>query len=99
MALNLTLYLVTDSTNPILGEGRDLIQVVDDAIKGGVTIVQYRDKHSDTVELISTAKKLHDVTKKHNMPLLINDRVDVALAMGAEGVHLGQDDMGNISPS
>lgn len=59
----------------------------------GVTIVQYRDKTSDTGALISTAKKLHERCKQHNVPLLINDRVDVALAVGCEGVHLGQDDM------
>jgi thiamine-phosphate diphosphorylase/hydroxyethylthiazole kinase len=59
----------------------------------GVTIVQYRDKTSDTGALISTAKKLHEKCKQHKIPLLINDRVDVALAVGCEGVHLGQDDM------
>ncbi len=60
----------------------------------GVTIVQYRDKISETADLIRTGQALHDVTEKHNVPLLINDRVDVALAIGAEGVHIGQDDMG-----
>lgn len=60
----------------------------------GVTIVQYRDKHSSTRELIDTAKRLHAVTKEYGVPLVINDRVDVALAMGAEGAHVGQDDMG-----
>jgi thiamine-phosphate diphosphorylase/hydroxyethylthiazole kinase len=58
-----------------------------------VTVVQYRDKTSDTGALITTAKALHEKCKKHNVPLLINDRVDVALAVGCEGVHLGQDDM------
>jgi thiamine-phosphate diphosphorylase/hydroxyethylthiazole kinase len=58
-----------------------------------VTIVQYRDKTSDTGALIATAKKLHEKCKQHNIPLLINDRVDVALAVGCEGVHIGQDDM------
>lgn len=88
-----TLYLVTDSTPAILGD-RDLCDVVERAVRGGVTIVQYRDKTSDTGVLISTAKKLHAITQKHGVPLLINDRVDVALAVGCEGVHLGQDDMG-----
>jgi thiamine-phosphate diphosphorylase/hydroxyethylthiazole kinase len=60
----------------------------------GVTIVQYRDKQSDTAALIKTAQELHTLTRRHNVPLIINDRVDVALAMGAEGVHVGQDDMG-----
>ncbi|KAM5469252.1 thiamine biosynthetic bifunctional enzyme [Microsporum audouinii] len=92
MPVNLSLYLVTDSTPKILGD-RDLCSVVEQAVKGGVTIVQYRDKHSDTRELIETAAKLHSITLDHGIPLIINDRVDVALAVGAEGVHLGQDDM------
>ncbi|OAX77219.1 thiamine-phosphate pyrophosphorylase [Emergomyces africanus] len=93
--MDLSVYLVTDSTPAILGD-RDLCEVVRDAIQGGVTVVQYRDKHSDTGVLIETAKKLHEITRKYNVPLIINDRVDVAIAVGAEGVHLGQDDM-NIS--
>lgn len=92
MALDLSVYLVTDSTPAIL-KGRDLCTVVEEALKGGVTIVQYRDKTSDTGALIQTAKELHKITKAYGVPLLINDRVDVALAVGAEGVHLGQDDM------
>ncbi|KAJ5903353.1 hypothetical protein N7504_005736 [Penicillium tannophilum] len=92
MPVDLSLYLVTDSTPAIL-KGRDLCTVVEDALKGGVTVVQYRDKKSDTGDLISTAKKLHQVTQRYGVPLLINDRVDVALAVGVEGVHLGQDDM------
>ena len=60
----------------------------------GVTVVQYRDKKSDTGVLIETAKRLHEVTQRYGVPLLINDRVDVAIAAGVEGVHLGQDDMG-----
>ncbi|KAG9189223.1 thiamine-phosphate diphosphorylase / hydroxyethylthiazole kinase [Alternaria panax] len=87
-----SLYLVTDSTEAILGS-RDLVDVVEQALLGGVTIVQYRDKTSDTGVLISTAKKLHEKCKAHNIPFLINDRVDVALAVGCEGVHVGQDDM------
>lgn len=88
------LYLVTDSTPAILGDNKDICDVVDRAIRGGVTIVQYRDKTSDTGDLVATAKRLHAVTKKHGVPLLINDRVDVALAVNCDGVHLGQDDMG-----
>ncbi|KAK2740081.1 hypothetical protein FQN55_009030 [Onygenales sp. PD_40] len=91
MTPDLSLYLVTDSTPAILGN-RDLCDVVEQAVQGGVTIVQYRDKHSDTGVLISTATKLHEITKKYNVPLIINDRIDVALAVGAEGVHIGQDD-------
>ncbi|OJJ50565.1 hypothetical protein ASPZODRAFT_126451 [Penicilliopsis zonata CBS 506.65] len=92
MHLNLSLYLVTDSTPAIL-KGRDLCTVVEEALKGGVTIVQYRDKKCDTGLMIETAKKLHKITQAYGVPLLINDRVDVALAAGVEGVHLGQDDM------
>jgi thiamine-phosphate diphosphorylase / hydroxyethylthiazole kinase len=92
MPLDLTLYLVTDSTPAVLGNG-DLAHIVEEAVQGGVTIVQYRDKHAETAELIRLATKLHKITKEYGVPLLINDRVDVALAIGAEGVHLGQDDM------
>ncbi|KAF2400902.1 TMP-TENI-domain-containing protein [Trichodelitschia bisporula] len=87
-----TLYLVTDSTPAILGD-RNLKTIVAEAMFGGVSIVQYRDKTSDTGALIRTARELHAITKSKGVPLLINDRVDVALAMGAEGVHIGQDDM------
>ena len=57
-------------------------------------MVQYRDKNSSSRELQETADKLHQVTKAYGVPLIINDRVDIVLAVGAEGVHLGQDDMG-----
>ncbi|KAL6717019.1 thiamine biosynthetic bifunctional enzyme [Lecanora helva] len=92
MAVDYSLYLVTDSTSAILGN-RDLASVVENAVKGGVTIVQYRDKKSETAELIRTGKRLHAITSKHNVPLLVNDHVGVAQAIGAEGVHLGQEDM------
>ena len=59
-----------------------------------MTIVQYRDKTSETAELIRVGRNLHQVTSDRGIPLLVNDRVDVALAIGAEGVHLGQEDMG-----
>jgi len=87
-----SLYLVTDTTPPILGT-RELRDVVRAAVKGGVTIVQHRDKTADTASMISMSRSLHAITQKAGIPLLINDRVDVALAIGAEGVHLGQDDM------
>jgi thiamine-phosphate diphosphorylase / hydroxyethylthiazole kinase len=90
--LDLSLYLVTDSTPAILGD-RDILWVVEEALKGGVTIVQYRDKHADTGDMIETATRIHHVTKQYGVALLINDRVDVCLAMGAEGVHVGQEDM------
>ncbi|EAQ90946.1 hypothetical protein CHGG_02881 [Chaetomium globosum CBS 148.51] len=86
------LYLVTDSTPAILGD-RNLNEVVEASLKGGVTIVQLREKKGDTAELIAKAKALHEITKRYNVPLLINDRVDVALAVDCEGIHIGQDDM------
>ena len=95
-AMESCLYLVTDSTPRIL-KGRDLIDVVSKALEGGVSIVQYRDKTSETAVLIETGRRLHEVCKRHEIPLLINDRVDVVLAIGCEGVHIGQDDNG-LSP-
>jgi thiamine-phosphate diphosphorylase/hydroxyethylthiazole kinase len=92
MAVDYSVYLVTDSTPAILGD-KDLLAVVQAAVDGGVTIVQYRDKTSDTGDLVRIAKELHKITKAANIPLLINDRVDVALAAGVEGVHVGQDDI------
>lgn len=88
-----SLYLVTDQTPAILGN-KDIVQVVEAALQGGVTCVQYREKHADTGRLVETARKIHAVTRKYNVPLLINDRIDVALAVGCEGVHIGQDDIG-----
>ena len=92
MAVNYSLYLVTDSTQAILGD-KDLASVVEAAVEGGVTVVQYRDKKSETADLIRMGKRLRAITKKHNVPLLINDHVGVAQAIGADGVHLGQEDM------
>ncbi|KAK3380054.1 Hydroxyethylthiazole kinase family-domain-containing protein [Lasiosphaeria ovina] len=87
-----SLYLVTDSTPAILGD-RDIAWVVEEAIKGGVGCVQLRDKTSDTAQLVAIGRRLRSVTLRYGVPLLINDRVDVALAVGCEGVHIGQDDM------
>ncbi|KAL5351317.1 thiamine biosynthetic bifunctional enzyme [Pseudogymnoascus australis] len=91
-SVDYSLYLVTDSTPAILGDA-SLVDVVEAALEGGVTIVQYRDKSTETGVMVDTARRLHAVTKKYNVPLLINDRVDVALAVGCEGVHIGQDDI------
>lgn len=98
-SVDYSLYLVTDSTPAILGPDRDLCQVVEAALRGGVTCVQYRDKKSDTAVLVERARRLHAITQQFNVPLLINDRIDVALAVGCEGVHIGQDDLGRfLSP-
>ena len=92
MTIDYSLYLVTDSTQAILGD-KDLASVVEAAIEGGVTVVQYRDKKSETASLIQMGKRLRAITKKHNVPLIINDHVGVAQAVDADGVHIGQEDM------
>lgn len=91
--VNYSLYLVTDSN--LVPKGSDLFTQVEKAISGGnVTIVQLREKDIDTGDFTERARKLHEITKKYNVPLIINDRVDVAVAIDAEGIHVGQDDMG-----
>jgi thiamine-phosphate diphosphorylase/hydroxyethylthiazole kinase len=92
-------YLVTDSTPAILGD-KDLVEIVRAAIQGGVTCVQYREKLSDDNRAAATekARQLHAVTKEAGVPLLINDHVDIAVEIGCEGVHIGQDDMGMRAP-
>ncbi len=85
-----SLYLVTDRA---LSLGRSSVDVVSAAIKGGVSCVQLREKNCSTRKFIAEALALKAVLKRHGIPLLINDRVDVALAVGADGVHLGQSDM------
>ena len=66
---------------------------VEAALRGGVTLLQLREKESSTREYLRLAKKVHALTQKFNVPLIIDDRIDVAIASGAEGVHLGQTDM------
>jgi thiamine-phosphate pyrophosphorylase len=90
MGLDLSLYLVTD---PVLNGGRSLTDLVYKAVKGGVSIVQLRDPIAKTRSLIEQAQALQALLRPQNIPLIINDRVDVALAVGAAGVHLGQKDM------
>lgn len=89
-AIDWRLYLVTDRR---LANGRALESIVAAAIAGGVSLVQLRDKHCATDELIALAERLLAVSAPRGIPLIINDRVDVALAVGADGVHLGQTDM------
>jgi len=86
----LKLYLVTDRE---LSLGRSLEEVVSEAVAGGATIVQLREKETSTGEFIQLAFRLKEILKPYNIPLIINDRVDVALATDADGVHIGQSDM------
>lgn len=86
----LKLYLVTDRG---LSLGRSLEDVVAEAVEGGVTVVQLREKDAATGEFVALARRLMQLLKPLGVPLIINDRVDVALAVDADGVHIGQSDM------
>ncbi|MCH5272096.1 MAG: thiamine phosphate synthase [Lachnospiraceae bacterium] len=85
-----TLYFITDST--ALDE-QVFLYKVEQACKGGVTLLQLREKDTDTRSYLSLAQKVHEITKRYGIPLIIDDRVDVALAAETEGVHLGQSDL------
>ena len=86
----LKLYLVTDRD---LSLGRSLEEIVREAVAGGVTIVQLREKDAATGEFVELGRRLMSLLKPLGVPLIINDRVDVALAIDADGVHIGQSDM------
>ena len=88
--IDTTLYFITDSTG---FSEKEFLYRVEDALKGGVTILQLREKEKTTREYISLAEKVHKLALKYNVPLIIDDRVDVAMAIDAEGVHVGQSDM------
>jgi thiamine-phosphate pyrophosphorylase len=88
--IDFTLYLVTDRR--WLGK-RSLWVGVEEAIRGGVTIVQLREKDISSKEYLEIAKRVKEVTDRHGIPLIINDRTDIAFACDAAGVHLGPDDL------
>jgi len=90
MKERLKLYLVTDS--PIL-KGRDFYKCIEEALRGGVTTVQLREKDSSGKEFLKKAYRLRELTKKYNAIFIINDRVDIALLVNADGVHVGQSDI------
>ena len=85
-----SLYFITDSTNYTEEE---VLFRVEQALKGGATLLQLREKNKSTREYIQLAEKVHAIAKHYNVPLIIDDRVDVALAIDAEGVHVGAEDM------
>ena len=89
-SISYSLYLATD--RPMLKD-RDLFRVVEEAIWGGVTMVQLREKEASTLEFYNIALHLKKLTAKYGIPLIINDRVDIMLAVDADGVHLGQGDL------
>ncbi|MDD5946952.1 MAG: thiamine phosphate synthase [Oscillospiraceae bacterium] len=90
MKLDTTMYFITDRTG---WDESTFLQRVESACKGGVTLLQLREKECTTREYLALAQQVHQITRRYGIPLLIDDRVDVALAVDAEGVHLGQSDM------
>lgn len=90
MKFDTSMYFITDSTNY---SEEEFLYRVEQALIGGITLLQLREKDKSTREYIDLAEKVHTLTKKYNVPLIIDDRVDVALAIDAEGVHVGQSDM------
>ena len=90
MKFDSSMYFITDSTNYTEEE---FLYRVEQALMGGITLLQLREKDKSTREYMDLAEKVHTLTKKYNVPLIIDDRVDVALAIDAEGVHVGQSDM------
>lgn len=89
-AIDYSIYLVTDEA---CLHGRPLLECVEEALAAGVTLVQYRAKAADGGVLYAEACKLKELCDKYGVPLIINDRLDIVLAVGAAGVHLGQDDL------
>lgn len=87
---DLSLYLVTDRS---LSLDRPLKSVVEAAVRGGVSMVQLREKDATSKEFYELAMKMKACLKPYNVPLIINDRLDIALACDAEGLHIGQNDM------
>ena len=89
-SLDTRIYFITDST-PYSED--EFLGRVESALKGGVSLIQLREKERTTREYISLAQKVHELAKRFGVPLIIDDRIDVALAAKTEGVHLGQSDM------
>ena len=87
---SLLLYAVTDR---YWLNGRTLYSVVEEALEGGTTFLQLREKNLDSEHFLEEAKELQELCRKYGVPFIVNDNVDVALAMGADGIHVGQHDM------
>ena len=90
MLVDYSLYLVTDRS---ILKGRDLFQAVEEAIAGGVTLVQLREKNISSFDFYTIALKMKELVNSYNVPLIINDRLDIALAVDADGLHVGQEDL------
>lgn len=85
-----SLYFITDSTG---FPEEEFLHRIEAALQGGVTFLQIREKEKTTREYLNLARKVHALTRKYNVPLIIDDRLDIVMAINAEGVHLGQSDM------
>lgn len=96
MTPDYSLYLVTDSS--LLPPSTTLASQITSAIRGGVSIIQLREKTLNTRDFIALGREIHAITRAYNIPLLINDRLDVALVVGCEGLHIGWDDCGANYP-
>ncbi|MBE6494006.1 MAG: thiamine phosphate synthase [Methanosphaera stadtmanae] len=85
-----SVYLVTDQFD---FTEEEFLNIIEESIIGGATIIQIREKDSETRDFLNLARKVKNITDKYDVPLIINDRLDIALAIDAAGVHVGQDDM------
>lgn len=90
MPVDYSVYLVTD--RDILG-GRDLLKAVEAAVEGGASLIQLREKDSSSRNFYKLAVQMKELVNSHGVPLIINDRLDIALAVNADGLHIGQDDI------
>ena len=88
--IDYSVYLVTDHRDKT---DEEFLNFIEEAIKGGTSIVQLREKTASTKDFYKLALKVKEITSKYDVPLLINDRIDIALAIDSDGVHIGQDDM------
>ena len=90
MSLDYSLYVVTDE---LLSHGRTHREIAEQAIRGGATVIQLRDKTKTARELLQIAQEITEITRRAGALSIVNDRLDIALGAGADGVHLGQDDI------
>lgn len=88
--IDYSLYLVTNSDNKT---NTQFLKIIEESIKGGVSLVQLREKTCSTLDFYNLARDVKKITTKYGVPLIINDRIDIALSVDADGVHIGQDDM------
>lgn len=88
--IDYSLYLVTNSTDK---RNQEFLNIVEDSLKGGVSVVQVREKELDLIPFYEKAKAVKEITDKFDVPLIINDRLSIAIALGADGAHVGQDDI------